>query len=103
MFAREQYVMATRKAHRCDACLQPIPAMSPAIRWAGMTDGEFASCIYHTDCREAEIALNDLRGSYADEWQSLADMEFEDMPWLAEAFPTVAARLPPPPSAETET
>lgn len=91
-FNRNWTVKATRKPTICTACMQRIPAGSTVEKWAGMSDGEFYTASYHTDCRAAEIALNELLGTYPDEWQPLADIDSEDVPWLVETFPAVAAR-----------
>lgn len=93
-FATERVVKAVRKRHRCDGCRQHIEVGQPANRWAGMSDGEFAAVIYHPECREAEVALNDILGSHgAEEWCVLSDIEDEDRPWLIEEFPIVAQRM----------
>lgn len=93
-FASERQVKATQKAHRCDACFKQIHAGGPAVRWSGMSDGEFHACIYHVDCREAELKLNGLSGyRFGDDWMGLEDRDHQDEPWLLEEFPEVAARL----------
>lgn len=102
-FATETNVKAVRKRHRCDGCGKRIEIGSPAVRWAGMTDGDFGAAIYHPDCRLAEIKLNDLlETQWGDEWAALSEIDEEDWPWLIETFPAVAARMgikPPPAEA----
>lgn len=92
-FANETTIRATRKDHRCDACNKTIPTGSAAVRWSGVSDGEFMTADYHSDCREAEIHLNGLYGCQGDEWIGLRDREREDHAWLLTDFPEVAARL----------
>lgn len=94
-FYSERTIKATRKRHLCDGCNQPIEVGSSAVRWAGMTDGDFGAAVYHPDCREAEVEMNRtiLGYSYGDEWWPLHDIEREDRPWLVKAFPAVAARM----------
>ena len=92
-FTSETVVQKTRKPHRCSACRAIIPTGEAMVRWAGMTDGEFGTAEYHTDCREAEIAINRLYDNHASEWVSLGNFEPEDVPWLQATFPVVAMRL----------
>lgn len=57
-------------------------------------DGEFGSAIYHTECREAEIAFNSMCGGTTYEWCSLRDdRDIPDDDWLLAEFPLVAQRL----------
>lgn len=92
----ETRVKATRKQHQCDACLQSIVKGSPAVRWSGISDGEFQSGIFHPDCREAELALNDCLGWYpGDDWTPLHNIESDDLLWLEQEHPTVFARMFP--------
>ena len=102
-FSREWSVKAVRKVHRCDCCGKPIEMGQAAIRWSGMTDGDFGSAIMHPDCRAAEIAMNELKDyRLGDDWWPLREIESDDHEWLAEEYPVVAARmdieLPAPPS-----
>lgn len=92
-FVNERAVKALRKDATCCACSRKIHAGEPAVRWAGVIDGDFASVAYHPDCRAAEIAYNAICDTNADEWLSFRDMEEDDHVWLAEEHPTVAARL----------
>jgi len=63
------------------------------VRWAGMTDGDFGTLGYHPECREAEIELNKLHGTWSsDEWIALWDFDWEDARWLLEEHPIVAER-----------
>lgn len=94
-FASESAVRSVRKRHVCDGCGKFIDIGQPATRWAGLTDGDFGTAIYHPDCRAAEVALNTeiVAWSYGDEWLGLSEIEDEDWPWLLEAHPAVAARM----------
>lgn len=88
----ERLIKSVRKPRSCDGCCHIIARGDAAIYWVGLTDGEFGTLTYHPDCRVAEIALNHLKDSYYDEWSSIADIEWDDWPWLIESHPTVAAR-----------
>lgn len=93
-FRSERNVKAVRKRHRCDGCNSDIEVGDPAVRWAGMTDGDFGSLIFHVECREAEIALNRLlEVGWYDDWCGLQDIDGEDRPWLIDTFPVVAQRM----------
>lgn len=93
-FSSETMVKGVRKQHVCDGCGKRIETGTPAVRWSGMTDGEFGTCIYHPDCRAAEVALNDVHGwGYGDDWMGLSDLEHDDLPWLAETYPAVYQRM----------
>jgi hypothetical protein len=94
-FTRETTVKAVRKRHRCDGCLTFIDIGQPAERWAGMTDGEFGTAIYHPECRAAETAYNcDILDVHSgDDWTPLNEIEDESRPWLIEDHPVVAARM----------
>ncbi len=92
-FTREWTVKAVRKDHRCDVCNHVITIGSPAVRWTGLTDGDFGACIFHPDCRDAEIELNRLAGGNADEWYRLDDEPRRELTWLWRAHPGVAKRL----------
>jgi hypothetical protein len=92
-FSSERKVGAVRKEKRCDACGKMVEIGQPAIKWAGTTDGDFGTLVYHVDCRAAELALNKLHGTWSnDDWISLADFDFEDGDWLLAEYPDVAAR-----------
>lgn len=93
-FVCEKAVKAVRKANRCDACSQMVEIGQPAVRWAGVQDGEFHSLLYHPECRAAEIELNDLRETVRnhDDWVGLFDLDWEDWRWLVEKHPVVAER-----------
>lgn len=93
-FYSESVVKKTRKPHRCSGCGTTIEVGSPALRYTGKYDRDFASHIHHPECREAEIALNrlhDVRDN--DDWMSLTDMETDEHPWLLEGYPIIAARM----------
>lgn len=93
-FVEERTIKAVRKARQCDACFQMLAVGEAAVRWAGITDGEFATAVFHPDCRAAEIAVNRLHGTYPDEWMGLGrDLEWDDHQWLLDEYPTVAGRL----------
>jgi hypothetical protein len=91
-FINEHPVKATRKRAQCVGCLKMIDVGSPAIRWAGMVDGDFQSVAYHPECRAAEIAWNAMIGNDAYDWLSLSEMDREDWPWLIVEHPAAAAR-----------
>lgn len=90
-FTNEYAVKAVRKQHQCCACCKMVEIGSPAVRWAGITEGDFHSVVYHPDCRVAEIAYNKHVGD-SWEWYSLEDIEWDDWPWLIAEHPSVAAR-----------
>lgn len=92
-FSSETKVNAVRKSRRCDACGKFVEIGQPAIKWAGTTDGDFGTLIYHPDCRAAELALNELHGTWSNEdWIGLWDFDWDDADWLIDQFPEVAAR-----------
>jgi hypothetical protein len=88
-------IKATRKTHTCEGCGKKIPAGSSAYYWAGDCDGDFYSCYYHDDCRAAEVSWNEAREAWGDEYDSLCAVrdEPEDVAWLVENHPEVAARM----------
>jgi hypothetical protein len=88
-------IKATRKPHQCEGCGKIIEAGAPAFYWAGDCDGDFYSAHYHLDCREAEVVWNSIRDTWGDEYDSLCAIheEPEDVAWLVEEFPAVAARM----------
>lgn len=93
-FAVETPVKAVRKAYHCDGCNRQITVGSPATRWAGLTEGDFGTAIYHPECREAEVAYNREAGwQWGDDWYPLSEIEPEDRPWLAAEYPLAAQRL----------
>jgi hypothetical protein len=94
-FAKETKIKAVRKPYRCDGCHKRLAVGEPATRWAGMTEGEFGTAIYHPDCREAEVDLNnDILGwQWGDDWLPLYEIDREDWLWLTGAYPAVAARM----------
>lgn len=93
-FRDERLVKATRKRHLCQACDKWIEIGEQAINWVGMTDGEFDSLYYHTDCREAEVALNRLHDwGWYDDWMRLCEIESEDRPWLKTEYPEPYLRM----------
>lgn len=93
-FVNETAVKAVRKPGLCDVCSRMVEAGQPAVRWAGITDGQFDTSLYHPECRAAEIALNKLHGTdrWGDDWMSLSDTDWEDWRWLVEEHPVVAER-----------
>jgi hypothetical protein len=92
-YGEERAIRATRAVHHCQGCDQEISAGSTAVRWSGLSDGGFMSVIYHPDCRQAEIMLNERNDRGPDEWFDLSAWNQEDELWLSEKFPDVAARL----------
>jgi hypothetical protein len=95
MFSREWTVRKTRKDHICDGCRSTIFSGSAAVKWAGLQEGEFMEAVYHSECREAEIAFNKMHGTLGeDEWISIGQTQDpDDAAWLIENFPIVAGRL----------
>lgn len=95
-YFREHPIAATRKPHRCEACQTTIETGSAANYITvhdGSSDGPFYGH-FHPDCRDAEVRLNDLhdwRGG--DDWMALHEAEADDLPWIAEEFPAVFARV----------
>ena len=93
-FYSENPIKAIRKARQCDGCGRFFEIGCPALKCAGVEDGQFWSATYHVECRRAEIALNELHDiRFGDEWMPLSDIDWEDFPWLIEGFPEVAARM----------
>lgn len=94
-FISERPIKATRKRHLCSACDKWIEIGEPAINWAGTTDGEFSSVLYHPDCREAEIAYNRdcLDSHWSDNWERLCDAEHDNRPWIKETWPVPYLRM----------
>lgn len=94
-FFTERNIKATRKDHRCEGCGTSIGAGEPAWYFSQKHDGDFFAAHYHPECRAAEIALNNLRGTYDGEWDSLYEIadEREDVEWLVEKHPIVAVRM----------
>jgi hypothetical protein len=88
-------IKATRKVHTCDGCNKHIEVGSPAFYWAGDCDGEFYSAHYHVECRDAEVAWNEMRGTWGDEYDGLSAIteEPQDVEWLAAEHPIVAERM----------
>lgn len=93
-FYREAPIKAIRNPRPCLACGQRIGRGEPALGCSGIWEGDFWSGTYHTDCRKAELALNDLHDTMREgEFFPLSDIDREDHPWLVEQFPKVAARM----------
>lgn len=97
-FNSEKIVKSVRKQHRCDGCGTLIKVGEPAWRWSGISDGDFGTCIYHPDCRTAEVAYNSRVGTNTyDEWCGVRDAFYEDedgtRDWLREHYAVVAARF----------
>jgi hypothetical protein len=89
-FNSDRAVKSIRKPRRCCACGTMLNAGDAAINSTGVADGDFYSNDYHTDCRAAEIALNEMHG--ADEWLGLWGFDWEDARWLIAEYPAVAER-----------
>ena len=93
-FANERNVKAVRKEHVCDGCNRKIEIGQPATRWSGVVDGDFSIAIYHPDCRQAEVAMNDLLGwQHLDDWYPLHEADANERDALRERFPAAIARL----------
>lgn len=99
-------IKATRKPHFCEGCEQPIEIGTSAKYYAGKFEGEFYDCYFHPDCREAQVAWNDLAGFDWDEHCHLwhlyenraepmffCDEHVDFSPTLAEKYPDVLRRL----------
>lgn len=93
-FYSERTIKSVRKARACSGCNRKIEVGETALECSGKSD-DFWSGTYHHGCRAAEIALNELHEVWGgNDWMNLgSDMEWEDWPWLIEAFPNVAARM----------
>lgn len=95
-FFSPRSIKATRKQHRCEGCGKFIEAAGPAWYFSALEDGDFYAGYYHVECRDAEVALNDLKGNHGGEdWMPLYLVrdEPDDRDWLIEAHPAVAARM----------
>lgn len=89
-------VKATRKPHKCVGCGKLIETSSPALYFKQVWEGEFDAGYYHIDCREAEVKLNELKDFRSgDDWVSLCEVpnEPDDIAWLVQVYPIVAARM----------
>ena len=95
-FTKFRDIKSTRASHKCSGCTRAIFPGSPAFYFAGLFDGYFGYGYYHTDCRAAEVGLNDLKDyRNGDDWILLSDLDSEDREWLADEYPTVYARMFP--------
>jgi hypothetical protein len=94
-FYSETVIKSVRKAGPCDGCGKTIAAGESALSCSGASQGDFWSARYHVECRRAEEELNKLHDiGWDDDWILIgSDMEWEDWPWLIEAFPIVADRM----------
>lgn len=94
-FVNERTIKSTRKRHICAACDKWIEAGETAIGWAGVTDGDFHSCHYHPECREAEVGYNMtcLNIMFNDDWTPLHEAEREDYPWIHAEHPVAYRRM----------
>lgn len=100
-FFREKTIKRTAREHYCAGCNRKIEAGSPASYFACKDEGEFYSGHYHLDCREAEIAWNDLNDTWWDDYSPLYSLPESDnargpdgdIAWICEKYPDVAARL----------
>lgn len=91
---REDKIKAVRKQHLCIGCMKHIHVGKPAVTWVGINDGDFNSVYYHPECREAEIALNDLHDyRFYDDWLQLCEAESEDYPFLKKEHPIAYKRM----------
>ena len=52
MMQNERHVKACRKPHNCEWCGEIINIGEPAIRVAGVWDGDFGSYYLHHECYE---------------------------------------------------
>lgn len=51
-FYLETEIKKTRKEHKCDGCINPIPSGSKAFRNVGVFEGDFFSVVLCKDCKE---------------------------------------------------
>ena len=66
----------------------------PAITVAGVFDYTFWTGTYHRDCREAEVAINELHKTWhGEDWIPLSEVDLEDAPFIREHYPVVAKRI----------
>lgn len=93
-FISQTTVKSVRKSKPCDGCRRMIQAGERAVRWVGTNDG-FQTALYHPECRRAEIKLNDLHETHrhGDDWISLAEIGWDDWPWLIAVCPLVAVYM----------
>lgn len=94
-FFTHRNIKATRKDHGCTGCTKLIDAGSPAWYFSTKCDGIFWDGHYHSDCRAAELALNELQDNRGDDFVGLPSIgdEPEDVDWLKDEYPEVAARM----------
>lgn len=93
-FYRETPIKAVRKRHVCEGCSKWIEPGEAALYLACNQDDAFFRGHYHPDCREAEIALNDLKDCRSgDEWTPLFECDQEDAAWLKAEWPVPYLRL----------
>lgn len=99
-FYTESTINCTRKPHFCMGCQKSIDAGLQAKYFATKNDGIFFAGHYHVDCQKAEIEWNNLMDARGDEYQWLweireSDDREDNIAWLREEWPDVAARLIP--------
>lgn len=93
-FIAEKPVRAVRKRHVCEGCDNWIEIGEAAVNWCGVADGQFSSMYYHPECREAEVALNNLIDwRCGDDWSRLCEADHEHHPWIKAEYPIAYKRM----------
>lgn len=95
-FFSERTIKKTKKSDHCLGCGKWVSAGIPAAYLAMKDEGQFFDAYYHVDCRKAEIALNELHGTWGDEYSPLYmihDGDEGDIAWLKREWPSVADRM----------
>lgn len=86
-------IVKVRKPRHCDGCGALLNKGDQALTYSGRFQGDFGSFSHHIECRQAEIALNNLADRNSDEWYALREIEADEWDWLLEDWPVVAARM----------
>lgn len=83
-----------RKRHKCWQCNQMIAVGERYHKTKWVDGGEMQTYSAHADCHAAAEYYRKLADLNSDEFPYLdCDLEPEDLCWLQEKFPNVAARL----------
>lgn len=92
-FLSEEHPRA-RVPHECCSCQKFIDVGEVHLRQT-LKDGDVYSLRYHLDCRKAEEKANKEydAGEWMFLWEVLEDGGRDARMWLANDYPTVAARL----------
>lgn len=94
-FFTHRTIKATRKPHNCMGCNQPVAVGSPAFYFSMKSDGTFWDGHYHSECRDAECELNEIKDCWGDDWIALFQIaeEPDDVVWLKETYPAIAVAM----------